>query len=116
MAITRQQAYRLSLEHEKIIDKHARNLERVTGFSVSRADALGAILESFGRVERIREQRIAFPGARIARRTAEKRGRRITSRSRRAGSDHCVRWVRSLQRETGRRWEMSALTRWNAKQ
>jgi hypothetical protein len=59
MATTRQHAYRLSPEHEKIIDKHARNLERVTGFSVSRADALRAILESFGRVERIREQRIS---------------------------------------------------------
>lgn len=59
MATTRQHAYRLSPEHEKIIDKHARNLERVTGFSVSRADALRAILESFSRVERIREQRIS---------------------------------------------------------
>ncbi len=59
MATTRQHAYRLSPEHEKIIDRHARNLERVTGFSVSRADALRAILESFGRVERIRDQRIS---------------------------------------------------------
>ncbi len=59
MATTRQHAYRLSPEHEKIIDKHARNLERITGFSVSRSDALRAILESFGRIERIREQRIS---------------------------------------------------------
>lgn len=58
MGNTRQHAYRLSPEHEKIIERHARNLERIAGFQITRSNALRAIIESFGRIERIREQRI----------------------------------------------------------
>jgi hypothetical protein len=59
MASTRQHAFRLSREHEKILEREAERLQRVTGFAVSRADALRSILESVDRVERIREQRVA---------------------------------------------------------
>ncbi|HTP49142.1 MAG TPA: hypothetical protein VMK42_00465 [Anaeromyxobacteraceae bacterium] len=64
---TRQHAFRLSPEHEQIIDREAQRLQQVTGFQVSHADALRSILESVDRVERIREQRISSYRAEIAR-------------------------------------------------
>ena len=67
MAPTRQHAFRLSREHEQIIERESRRLEQVTGFQVSHADALRSILESVDRIERIREQRLSSYRAEIAR-------------------------------------------------
>ena len=64
---TRQHAFRLSADHEQIIDREAQRLQQVTGFQVSHADALRSILESVDRVERIREQRTSSYRAEIAR-------------------------------------------------
>ncbi len=64
---TRQHAFRLSADHEQIIDREAQRLQQVTGFQVSHADALRSILESVDRVERIREQRTSSYRTEIAR-------------------------------------------------
>ncbi len=64
---TRQHAFRLSADHEQIIDREAQRLQQVTGFQVSHADALRSILESVDRVEKIREQRTSSYRAEIAR-------------------------------------------------
>ncbi len=67
MASTRQHAFRLSREHEKIIEREGQRLQKVTGFAVSQADALRSILESVERVERIRQQRVASYQSEVAR-------------------------------------------------